>query len=324
MDGNNGHDVGDINVVVPFPGSVSPDLDRARSRHLKWVANLALWSSPSVQAAYEAADYPLFVAQTYPSAQGPDLDLAIDLHGCSWLLDDSFDEPGIRQASPKDTAARLNTYRNLLYGRPTQTPDTPLVIAWRELLDRLHERTSEIWRQRHSAHWEDMFMAFQLEAKNNSRGHIPSLDEYFPLRRAASGVEIVIDWIEALGRFELPANLHIEPIVLALREDTADVVMMTNDLFSARNEWNGGNTDNILHALANQEKCSWCHASEITHNIIASTIERFQRNETEFYNSSRYTTLQPQDQANTRQFIEGMKHFMRGSLDWHYNTPRYR
>ncbi|KAL5359575.1 isoprenoid synthase domain-containing protein [Aspergillus floccosus] len=183
---------------------------------------------------------------------------------------------------------------------------------------------SEAWCQRHHAHWEDLFEAFRCEAENNSRGIIPKFNDYIQLRRAAGGAELAMDWIEAVGHFELPAQIHSNPAFLSLRQNFLDIVGMTNDLFSARNEWNSGNTDNIVHVLAQREQCSWRYANELTHKTIADTVACLKDNESELYNSATYTALGPQDQANTRRFIGAMKYWMRGSLDWHYITPRYR
>ncbi|KAJ6012622.1 hypothetical protein N7522_002977 [Penicillium canescens] len=283
-DDHTSYDVGAINITIPFPSSASPDLDRARKRHLIWVADLGLWSSSSVEAAYKAADFPRFAAYTYPWAHGPDLDLITDFIGYVWLWDDSIDKPGIRNASPKQTATTLDTYRSVLNGLPTQIPEIPLVTAWRQLLDRVHKRTSEAWCHRHRVRWENTFKAFQQEADNNSRGITPTFDNYLQMRRAAGGVGTCLDRVEAIGNFELPTHVHTDRMFLSLRQNEEDIVDMINDLYSARNEWIDGNTDNIVHVLAHQEQCSWTHAREITEKTIANTIGRFQSTERLFYN----------------------------------------
>lgn len=77
-----------------------------------------------------------------------------------------------------------------------------------------------------------------LQADNNAHGIIPTFEAYLELRRAASGVSICLDWAEAVGNFELPSHIHSHRLVQSLRQNTEDVVSMTNDLFSMLGEWN--------------------------------------------------------------------------------------
>jgi hypothetical protein len=83
MDDDISHDVGPINTVIPFSIKVSPGLDRARPRHLKWAVELGLLSDKSIRVSHEAADFPAFVARTFPWANGPELDLLTDFLGWS-------------------------------------------------------------------------------------------------------------------------------------------------------------------------------------------------------------------------------------------------
>lgn len=112
-----------------------------------------------------------------------------------------------------------------------------------------------------------------------------------------------IDFIKAIGGFELPLHIHNNPKILKLRRYVTEVVALTNNLFSARKEWKQGNNGNVIHVIARQENCSWKYASKITHKTIANDVEFFRRSEMDFYSSACYTTLSLSDQANTRFFI---------------------
>lgn len=127
-------------------------------------------------------------------------------------------------------AENLNTYRDVFNGRPAKSPDTPLIVALRQLLDRLAACTSANWRQKHYMHWEEGFKAFQREAENNSRGTIPTLKSYFEPRRPASGAAIILDYIEVAGHFEVPQQLQVDPTMLLLRQSVMDATDMINDL----------------------------------------------------------------------------------------------
>lgn len=130
--------------------------------------------------------------------------------------------------------------------------------------------------------------------------------------------------MEAIYYFELPAHVHANPDIGSMRQDAEDIVFMANDIFSARNEMTDGNSNNIIHVLAQQGQCSWRRASELTHEIIDKKVESFQQLEKQFYDGSCYASLAPLEQENSRRFIDGMKFWMQGSHEWHRKCPRYK
>lgn len=312
-----------FHFTIPFPARVSPDLERARTRHLAWVEEQGLWPTPKAEAVFLATDFPLFVALAHPKLKGDGLDLMTDLVGWAWLWDDSLDKPGRRQADVPRTAAVLNAYRDILYGRTQSTADVPLMATWRHLLARLAERTSHDWRTRHEAHWEATYQSYLQEARNNAAGIIPSFEEYLPMRRSTGGMEICLQWAEAAGCYRLPHHLYTSPALIALREDEWDVLAMVNDLFSVRKEWSEGNTDNVVYVLAQQEQCSRTDAVRIVEDMIAGRLVHFQETESQFIASPLYRDLSSQDHSNADRYIDVMKDWMRANFDWHLLNPRY-
>ena len=316
------HRIDTINITIPFPSRISPDLDRARACHLAWVAELGLWPAEKADA-YRATDFPQMMSRGYPWAVGADLQLVTDFISWSWVWDDSLDRPGKRAASVTWTADILDAYRQVLYGRRPRIPDFPLLTAWRQLLARLAERTSEDWRHRHEEHWEYTYSGYLREAENNANGYTPAYEEYLDIRRGACGVNICIDLIEPVGRYELPPHIHTNADLLSLRQDTEDVPTLVNDILSVPVEWDAGNTDNIVPVLAKQERCSWSQAAHYTEEIIDSTLNHFQQTEKTFIASPDYLALDVADRANTDHFINAMKDLMRGCVEWQLNCPRY-
>jgi hypothetical protein len=312
-----------IRLILPFPSKVSPDVDRARTRHHDWVAQHGLWPDRKTEYAYKHGDFPLFAAHVYPWADGEDLDLVTDVVGWAWLWDDSID----RQARFPWTEDVLNAYLDGVID-PSREPDeavaTPLVQTWRTLSSRLLDRTSPTWQARHREHWAVTLKGYLDEARNNATETIPTLNEYFALRRKTAGPETTFDWIEAAGRFEAPARIHATEEMLRLRRDAVDIIAIDNDLVSARNEWSEGNTDNIVVVLSYQEQCSWPQAARIAESIAHSTVEHFLATEQQLLASDVYQRLAKDEQANTDRFISGIKHWIGGSHTWHLACPRYK
>jgi Terpene synthase family 2, C-terminal metal binding len=315
---------GPFNLDIPYTSRISPDLERARSRHYDWVNERFSWSRPETETVYRAADFPQFVARTYPWATGMELDLIIDLQSWSWLWDDSID----RQNDMEWTKQILGAYGDVLYGRDTKLREDPLVDMWHLLLERLYAHTSGTcsaeWRRRHEQHWDEAFDGFLQETANNAAGKIPSFDEYCLIRRWGGGTDISLDWNEGVGRFEPSRQAHASPLMHIMRKYENLVALMSNDLYSFNTEWKKGNTDNIIPVLAQQKNCSWNQAARHAEQIIATYLDRFLDAEDQFINSWTYLDLSPEDRRLTDRFIESMKDWMRGSHEWHLTCPRYQ
>lgn len=263
---------------------------------------------------------------SYPCATGAELDLITDFHDWIWIFDDFFDKPGVQKALPQDTAIYINEFRNILLD-PTHSvvaDGSPLLIAWRQILNRIPKDTSEIWHQKHRLHWDEALQGYQEEAENSANGITPSFDEFLRLRRAIVCASICFDWMEAIGHYQLPAHVHADIAMVSMRKDAIDLLFLPNDIFSARNEHNDGNMNNIILVLAQHEGFSWRRASEVTHEMIAQKVSSFQLSEKQFYRSPCHTSVPQPDQENARKFIDGMKYWIRGSLDWHLTCPRYQ
>jgi hypothetical protein len=327
MSDSNTQDLGPITVSVPWQASFDHEnLKRRGKRHLEWVEGFGLWSSQKVRDDYEAADYPAFAAYTYPRALGMEQDWITDIMGLTWLFDDAFDTADVRKSPLKETTARLGILRDIVRGttRVTRQIGSPLAAAFQDIVDRMNTILPESSRERHLMHWDRLFHGFQQEAENNINGITPTFDDFIQLRRDASGVEICWDWIGMVYHIELPASVYSDALYQEMIRDANDVVVWKNDLFSARREWNDGNTDNLVPVLVQRERCSWREANTIAHKMIADKIESFQLLEKKFYESACYTTLAPPDQANTISLINSIKVWIAGSLAWHYACPRYK
>jgi Terpene synthase family 2, C-terminal metal binding len=311
-------------LIMPYPTRISPDVERARVRHLTWVEAQGLWPDPATESVYRATDVPLLLASVYPWAEGEDLDLLTDLMGWSFLWDDSMDRPTTRLANTDEMALWLDDYRSILHGHPPASQGRPLFDTWLLLLRRLEDRTSEQGRRRHTTLWDAALRCSLEEARNNAAKRTPAYQEYLSIRREISGVSLCFCWAEAAGAFELPPYIHASDYLQTLDQDAEDVVMMTNDIFSAAMEWTAGNTDNIIPVLAQEKGCSWLEAARSAVEIINTTMAHFEESKAVFLASPLYQDLKSADRASVDRYIDTMTSWMSGSLNWYRTTVRYK
>lgn len=83
----------DIEFRLPFPLSVSPDLEGARQRNLGWVRRMGLVGEGRSLEWFASWDMPLLAARGFPYATGPALDLCADAMAFFFVFDDQFDGP---------------------------------------------------------------------------------------------------------------------------------------------------------------------------------------------------------------------------------------
>ncbi|MFI7126814.1 hypothetical protein ACIBQ1_14055 [Nonomuraea sp. NPDC050153] len=81
--------------------------------------------------------------------------------------------------------------------------------------------------------------------------------------------------------------VHASPDLLAMCQFRVDIIALPDDLFSARNEWEAGNSDNIVQ----QEKCSWSEGAHHAEQIIAEAIDHFLQAEKRFVDAPEYRNL---------------------------------
>ena len=263
-------------------------------------------------------------AYAYPQAELKNLALCARFTSLLWFIDDTYDED---QAFAKDEERLVNfmlsQWRLFLPGIDAE-PETrdPLsrftILLKNDLLDAA--KGGEVWLDRLSKSIYDYLFQGSLKLTQNWVNDItPDLETYLKLREYDSGMYPCLDFVEIANGIFLPDTVVSHPIIQEMRKLCARILGCVNDIFSYEKEVKRNNDpNNLVHVLMQERSLSLGEGVDAAVTLINADIAKFLKLEKavpKFGNE--------QLQSQVIQYIEGMKYWMRGNVDWSLATGRY-
>ncbi|GEN09536.1 avermitilol synthase [Myxococcus fulvus] len=305
-------------ISLPYPQGLSPDAEASRAHTLHWLEMRGVITEPGALRAYDGLRLERLAARAYPDARGADLDLASDWMAWFFVFDDLFDGPLGRDVAAVDALVE-EQLSMLQSARPHRHPSLPLVAVFGELLERSAIGMSEAWRARSAENWSRYIRAYQQEARERSQGVPGDLATFLSLRRDSGGLPSSLDLGERVEGYELPLRLYESEPMAAMRSLCAEVVVITNDIFSASKEAALGQMHNLVLTRMRDSRCEHAAAEAWAVALIAERILAFEQAEQRMRQGVRTRS----EWSNIDRFIRGMKNWMRGCSDWSAETSRY-
>ncbi|GAA2433949.1 isoafricanol synthase [Streptomyces macrosporus] len=310
-------------LEIPFPGAVSPDVERARTHTLRWLRGFGLLREESAFEEFDALRLERAMARFYPRATGEDLMLATDVNGWFFVFDDQFDG---RLGQRPDAVARLLDSLTAVMdedGPAAGTPSNPLVESFRDLWRRVNDGMPAVWRERFKRHWRGYLLAHHQEALNRSGDALPTLEEFLAARRHSIGIQPCLDLAERCGRYTLPPELHGGSPLREMRRITDDVAIFVNDIVSLDKELAVGDVNNtviLLHRTTGRplEEC----VREVC-AVANGRVVRFREHAARLPGLLAADGAPEQLRAWVEDYVDGMRNVMRGNLDWSLESRRY-
>ena len=310
-----------VQLHIPFPSRVSPDLERARSTHLAWPRGFGFLSDEADAERHRRANYAELAARFHPAARGADLDLGVDQMSWFFLFDDAFDGP--LGADLQRTRRFVDAVAAALDGRPAASAP-PIVRAFRDLWERSCAGMSTTWRDRAAGDWRSYLSGYLAEADYRCRNAFPTADEHLKLRRDTIGVQPTVDLAERIGHYEVPDPIFDSQHMRDMRAIAAEVDSVHNDILSVEKEEAQGDIHNLVLILQRDRSRSRQEAIEIMRRMIRERTERFLALEAELPQVSRDLRLGPREtEIALRYSTDALRTVMRGDYDWAEGSGRY-
>ncbi|GAB3668448.1 hypothetical protein GCM10027589_34910 [Actinocorallia lasiicapitis] len=312
-----------IMLDIPVAPRVSPDLERCRRHHLRWLTDKGLLRSDAAAAEYMSWDITGSMGRSYPDAVGAELDLVTDTIGMLFLFDDQFYHP---DPGPSGRAPAVVDELIAVFDRPLFAPPrlvNPLTVGWSELWGRISVGTSPAWRARNSRNWAAHFRACQAEEAHRRAGLIMDVERYIAFRRDAVGMRPSIDLIERVGHYEIPARIEAHPLVQELRDACVDATSLANDLHSVEREQSRQDPHNLVLALEHEHGCTREEAIGRGVEMVNRRVRDFLRLRDELPALAAAEGLNASGTRDLLRFADGMADWFRGNYDWGNESPRY-
>ncbi|MDQ3563741.1 MAG: hypothetical protein M3436_06255 [Pseudomonadota bacterium] len=307
---------------------MNPHREAVREHTLAWARRFGLVKGEAAIARLQDAMVGSLAARTYPRSPRDPLAIITDWFTWVFMLDDECDEAEIGKRPERLAALQAQclevlsgkgpeNLRTLSRPRPDR-PDVALIYALYDLRGRIEALMSRAWMDRFAVSIAEYFEASVWEAKNRELETWPDAATYIRMRPYAGAMYIVLDFIDVTEGDTLPLVVRKHPCFQRLMLITSDVVLWCNDLFSCAKELAHQDMHNLALILQNQEDIPLQAAVDRVARLIEREVKRFIALE------ARLPSFGPTIDGVVQRFIAGLRDWMRGNLDWSYESGRYR
>jgi hypothetical protein len=311
----------DIVFDLPWTLRRSPLVEEVRPDTVAWMAKFGLLHDQGFTvdqfASWQLTE---LAGYFFPDADTEGLRLASDL--MAWYFapfDDQFDGSlGNNPAQVARICADLVTITDL----PPRPGNSPTARALADLWQRSCAPMSQAWQRRAHLSWSSYLATHLSESVNRAHGYFPSPEECVRMRAQSTSTHVVIDLIERVNGFELPALVWHHPILVELRRLAAELLGISNDLCSVEKEEACGDTaNNLVLALEREAGCTRRDAVVMLRKLTAERVHRFTSTQRRLHHLDCF--LQRDERNNVRRFVHGLEALMRGDSEWEHTTGRY-
>ncbi len=312
----------------PFPPALNPHREAVHEQTLAWARRFGLVKDEAAIARLQDAMVSSLAARVCPSSAPAPLAILTDWITWVFLLDDECDEAGIGKR-PERLAALHTQCLKVLSGKVPKNlralslpgrdrPDVPLIHALYDLRGRLEALMSRAWMDRFAVSIAEYFEASVWEARNREIKLWPDSATYIRMRPYTGAMYIVLDFIDLTEGETLPLVVRGHPCYQRLMLITSNVVLWCNDLFSLPKERAHQDMHNLALILQHQEDIPLQAAVDWVARLIEREVKRFIALE------ARLPSFGPTIDGLAQRFVAALRALMRGSLDWFYESGRYR
>ncbi|WP_336319929.1 selina-4(15),7(11)-diene synthase [Streptomyces lavendofoliae] len=256
-----------------------------------------------------------FAARVMPAGREEVVQLTADF--VLWLfgVDDGCCEEGDLGRRPGELAETL--HRLLRVAQNPEVPlmlDDPLADGLRDLRARVDGYGTAGQAARWVSHLREYFFSVVWEASHRGAGTVPGLSDYTLMRLYDGATTVVFPLLEMAHGYELQPYERDHRAVRAAEEMASFVITWDNDILSDHKERAaGGYFLNVLRVLE--------EGGLTEREAMSTAIAQRDRVLTAFVRLSDHLSAAGSPQM--RQYMAGLRSFVRGSQDWGISSIRY-
>lgn len=304
-------------IYCPFPSAISPFADRIQQHTLGWVKQFNLVTEDKAWQLLVKSKFGRLAARAYPKAPLDRLEIVSDWNTWLFILDDQCDEWGLGK-DPEKLGSLHHRCLEILFGSEPDDGDVTLVHAINDIWMRIQALMPLAWQARFINSAAEYFESIKWEAENRQTNTWPYADTYIRMRPFTGGLLTDIDLIELTDSIHLPLEVRKHHCIGELIKITNNVVCWSNDIISLKKEHDYEDKHNLALILNHQLSRGLQKSIDKVSELIAIEVRRFVSLEQSLPNFGFHID------SEVARFIEVMKAWMRGNLDWSYESGRYR
>ncbi len=307
-------------LSIPFKSAMNPEWEAANQAGYEWAIKMGLLHSEEAQSRFKLAVFGNLTGRAYPYASYEALTLANQYSIWLFMHDDHCDEAQIGEQPDRLKAYHRHIIDVIKHGDP-MAEDSPLIrslyillriarkLGGKDLMERLWRHTLEYFE---GCHWE---------ATNRQAKRTPGVEEYILGRDKSSAVFICLDLGElAYETYTLPAYIRNSDEFWRASVICNRVVSWANDIFSFQKEYQQGDLHNLVMIIKEEHNLTVKEAMDEVAQMVHDKLALYKDVET------RLLAMAPNQRTRNRvqQYCRLLRDWMRGNLDWSYETARYK
>jgi hypothetical protein len=304
-------------IYCPFPSHMSPYAQAVHEHSLTWATHFRLIRGESARRRFLNSNFAWLTARAYSTAALEDMQLLNDWMIWLFMFDDQFDDglPGKRLPEIQST---VREYIDICKRPDVITHQGPAAEALCDLYRRTLPQMAPAWRKRFIRHFIQYLETYNWTARNHLQGRVPDINAYLENRHHSGGMTVSIDLIELAGHLCLPEELLASRPFNRLSRATNAVVCWSNDMVSLAKERARGDVNNLVVIFQQTYHLPLQEAIEQVNEMVTAEVRLFERIE------RCLPSFEPGPLANdVREYLDGLKSWMRANLDWSAETHRY-
>ncbi|MEO3755645.1 terpene cyclase [Streptomyces sp. B6B3] len=295
---------------MPFaPTPPNPARASCAPRVWQWIDEAGLADDEEVRRLLRRADPELTTARYFPAAD-PELFVYL-ARLMAWIFvnDDQFDD-GRLGRDPALCRSAVAARLGVLDGVPA-----PGVMerALAELWSRLPEGRSPGWYATLRHDLRAFLGTYTVECEERHAGRVPPLDAYLAHRRDTAGTRWCAVLMEVAVGVDLPDEVRRLPAYRALKDAAAGHCGLFNDIHSIGKERASEQIHNAVRLLMHHQGRPLDAALRLVNDMATGCVGAFEE----------AALALPRTDAVDR-WVTGVRHLVRGNVDWHFESERYR
>ncbi|MFF1451717.1 hypothetical protein ACFVYF_26795 [Streptomyces sp. NPDC058274] len=302
-------------LSYPFASEISPHANEVDAQAFGWARQMNILDS-AMTAQYSGLRVGRLAGRTSPRSERAGLQLLADWQLWLFAFDDAYCDESATGEDPELLARTVVDYLRIIED-PGQVPDDadPFMGALADLRDRLLAHASPMQWMRFVHSVTGYFLSQCWEAANRSRRTAPTLVEYLHMRRHSGAVPTCMALIDVAGGFVLPQEDFANPHVMSLAQQATNIACWANDILSYPKEVaRSRSVHSLPPILSAQYGIDMPEALHRAGQMHDHAVRQYLEQE---------TTARAHAGPQLHRYLDDLRFWMTGNLDWSLETRRY-
>ncbi|KAF4575314.1 terpene cyclase [Pleurotus pulmonarius] len=297
----------------PWPRRENPHYASVTQEASSWCESFRAFN-PQAQEAFNKCNFNLLTSLVYPGLDKPGYRVACDMMNFLFCIDEHTD-PSTTDAARSQVDIMMDAIRNPHKPRPSgewvigemarQFWASAIVIA------------TPTAQTRFTNSCQTFLDSVVQEAEDREKGDVRSLEDYLKLRRYSVGVEPCL----AIGEMYLniPQEVIDHPVVSKLTAICIDLIIVANDIYSYKVEWERANDiHNLVTVVIQEFKMNLQDAMDYIGNMNARLVDEF------LEQWSHIPVFGSPVDADIKEYCVMMAEWVRGNDSWSFENKKMK